>query len=336
MKIPKASQIVIITDETVKALYGDDLKNKLNANLIAIPDGEGSKSRTMKAKIEDEMLDMACDRDTLIIALGGGVVGDLAGFVASTYMRGIPFIQIPTTLLAMVDSSIGGKTAINVKHGKNLIGTFWKAKDIYLDVHYLRSLPKEHIVNGLVEAVKMFLTHDRESFSYVEEKLDAILAKDEDALTYLIEKARSIKFKVVKQDEREENQRILLNFGHTVGHGLEKLSNYKIMHGKAVGFGILFESKISQIEGSLQEDAFQRVYRFMMRLGININEIDYNEEEIWKAMLNDKKNRCGELMYVVLDSIGKASYVNALNRDIFKTAYKELLCPEIHLDNYLK
>src|SRR5579862_7344926 len=238
-------KLVIVTDDTVDHLYANHLLKQLkNANplLFTFPAGEQSKSAEIKSKIEEKMIQANCDRDTLLIALGGGVVGDLAGFIAATYMRGISYIQVPTTLLAMVDSSVGGKTSINTPQGKNLIGAFWQPKTVVADIHCLKTLPEVHCVNGLIEAIKMFLTNDADYFHYVNTHLDRFFHKDEIVLQKIIERAVQIKVDIVSQDETEKNLRMTLNFGHTIGHALEKITGYAILHGFAVALGILIEA----------------------------------------------------------------------------------------------
>lgn len=316
--LEQVSRYIIVTDETTRELFGEKLLKDLReaghrVDLISVPPGEKSKSREVKAMVEDQMFDLECKRDTMIIALGGGVVGDLAGFVAATFMRGIPYVQVPTTLLAMVDSSVGGKTAIDTKHGKNLIGAFWPPVRTIIDVDFLSTLPQKFLVDGLVEAVKIFMTNDAESFQFAKENMDKILAKDLPTLKELIRRAVQNKADVVSRDEREGNERAVLNFGHTVGHAMELLSDFKLSHGHAVALGILVESKLSMLAGDadghngyISKEDFNEVQAMIESLGYNPKEIlDFDADKLLAAMELDKKSRGHVIKYVVLTKIGE-------------------------------
>lgn len=314
VKKQSVSQIVIITDNTVKKLYGDRLLQELQTNikslifsLLSFKSGEQSKIQKTVTELQNQMFERKCGRDTLIIALGGGVVGDMAGYVAATYMRGIPYIQIPTTLLSMVDSSVGGKTGIDSKYGKNLIGAFWQPSAVFIDFNYLETLPKRQLMNGLVEAVKMFITHNKEMFEFVEANLNSIIKKDKKILEKIIFEAVKIKSGVVMRDELETGERKVLNFGHTIGHAIEKLSNYKILHGEAVAMGIIVESKISELMGILAKEDFERIKKLILKLGINLKVLrKFKIKDIIRTTGVDKKNVDGKVKYVLLEKIGKA------------------------------
>ena len=214
-------KMVIITDDHINTLYGPILVTALaefKPLLFTFLSGEISKTNKTKQTLEEQMLQQHCDRDTLILALGGGVVGDLAGFIAATYMRGIPYIQIPTSLLAMVDSSVGGKTGINTSQGKNVIGAFWQPRAVIMDTTCLMTLSEIQMINGLIEALKMFMTHSLADFNYVDTHLDRILNKDMAALNHVVQQAVTIKISMVSLDEQDHGQRMTLNFGHTIGH----------------------------------------------------------------------------------------------------------------------
>ena len=250
-KYCSSKQVVIITDKIVEKLYASEFAKQLGHDgykvlLLSIAPGEESKVQNVKEYLELEMLKAKYDRHTLLIAIGGGVIGDLSGFVAATYLRGIKYIQVPTTLLAMIDSSVGGKTAINTPYGKNLIGAFWQPQMVVMDIDLLASLPKVQLINGLVEAIKIFLTSDKEGFAYTKRHLDKILRHDMAKLQSVIRRAVSLKAHIVSEDEREENLRMILNFGHTIGHAIEKINDFKILHGYAVALGILVEAKIAE------------------------------------------------------------------------------------------
>jgi len=255
--------------------------------------------------IEAQLFKHRCGRDSLVLALGGGVVGDLAGFVAATYMRGIPYLQLPTSLLAMVDSSVGGKTGIDTPYGKNLIGAFWQPQAVIADMNCLATLSSAHLINGLIEAIKMFLTHQSKSFYYVKKHLDRILTRDRASLTQVIYQAVSIKAAVVSQDEKESNLRMILNAGHTIGHALEHLSHYQLMHGLAVGYGLLVEAKMAEQLGYLSQDHYQEIAMLLARLGVEGRHLKkYSPERLIQATKLDKKIKSGQSYYVLLNEIG--------------------------------
>lgn len=309
-------RIVIITDHTVSKIYGESLLDRLKEAvplLFSFIPGEQSKNAQTKLEIEEKMLEAGCGRETLLLALGGGVVGDLAGYIAATYMRGISYIQIPTTLLAMVDSSVGGKTGINVPQGKNLIGAFWQPACVVIDIHSLKSLSDVHLVNGLVEAIKMFSTSDAEYFNYVHVELDRVLHKEMSVLKKIIERAIRIKVDVVSRDETENNLRMILNFGHTIGHALEKATDYTILHGYAVAIGMLVEAKISQLMGLLSDADYNVIQLLFAKLKISINPLkNIDCDVIIKATKVDKKIRNNQVRFVLLKKIGEVCNENGL------------------------
>ncbi len=316
------STSVIITDENVKKLYGEKLRKEIKNNghkvfLFSVPAGESSKSQKFKTIIEEKMLKLRIDRHSVIIALGGGVVGDLAGFIAATYMRGIPYIQVPTTLLSMVDSSIGGKTGIDTKQGKNLIGSFWHPRAVFVDPKYLKTLSQKHFINGLFEAVKVFMTSDAESFQYVEKYIDTILKRNDkrnynETLQEVVRSALKIKAGVVERDEREKGERMILNFGHTISHSLEKLSKYKMLHGYAVALGIIIEAGLAVDLGKLKVADHLRIKNLLInKMGIDLKILRaYKPREILDHSKNDKKAKNGKSRYVILKEIGKAYVSN--------------------------
>ncbi|MGH7884712.1 MAG: 3-dehydroquinate synthase, partial [Thermodesulfobacteriota bacterium] len=241
-----AYSYVIITDSNVKQLYGDILLKKMRlifprVELISFPAGEQNKNRETKSYLEDKMLELKFARDSAIIALGGGVVGDIAGFVAATYVRGLNYIQIPTSLVACVDSSIGGKTAVDTKHGKNLIGAFHQPKAVFINTDTLKTLNKKEINEGLAEVIKYGVIMDKNFFSYLEENIEEVHKHDDEVILNIIKTSCMIKAEVVKKDEKESNLRKILNFGHTIGHAIEQLSEYTISHGEAISRGMVLE-----------------------------------------------------------------------------------------------
>ena len=314
--LPESTGIImIISDETVQHYYGTILKQSLidsgyEVLSFAFPAGEASKNILLKTQIESEMINQGCDRYSVILALGGGVVGDIAGFIAATYMRGIAYLQIPTTLLAMIDSSVGGKTGIDTPEGKNLIGAFWQPTAVISDVLCLKSLPQQHLISGLIEALKIFLTSDPASLFFLQKHLDDILNYDEAILVDIISRAVRIKAEIVRRDEKELHERAILNFGHTIGHALEQLSNYQLLHGYAVALGILVEAKIAELQGILGAKHYAFIEALLYRLNIRPQElVIYDVNHILAATKVDKKKRFGQVHYVLLKDLGHVYHV---------------------------
>jgi 3-dehydroquinate synthase len=308
----KNKKIVVITDDNVKNICKTSILKALKPDcLISIPAGEQSKTRKTKEKIEDELLKKKYSRDTLIIALGGGVIGDLAGFVASTYNRGISLIHIPTTLLAMVDSSIGGKTGIDTKHGKNLIGTIYQPDAVFADLELLNSLPKEEFLNGLAEIVKIAIISDKALFSFIEKNNKKILGKEKNALLHIIKKSIELKKDVVEKDEKESGLRQILNFGHTIGHALEADSNYKGKHGHYVSIGMAVESKIAVETKNLKQNENKKIISLLKKLNLPTQVDDnININKIIEIMKSDKKTRDQKPRFIILKEIGKVKTEN--------------------------
>ena len=305
----KDKKPVIITDSNVKEMckekISDTLKG-LNPAIVFIPASESSKSRQMKEKIEDSLLEKKYSRDTVIIAMGGGVVGDLAGFVASTYNRGIPIIHIPTTLLAMVDSSIGGKTSVDTAQGKNLIGTIYQPEAVFTDLDFLDSLPKEEFLNGFVEIIKIAATSDKELFSFIENNISSILEKEKNSLLHIIKRSIELKKNVVEKDEKESGLRQILNFGHTFGHAFESYSDYKEKHGRCISLGIAVESKIAVLNNDLKEKEEKKILSLLEAFGLPVKvNGDINIDKIMEAMVSDKKTLGQKPRFVILNRIGK-------------------------------
>ncbi len=325
----------LITDSNVAEIYGKALFKELesalgNAKMIVFPAGEKNKNRKNKALIEDRMLDFGFGRDCAIIALGGGVVGDLAGFVAATYMRGIPCIQVPTTLVACVDSSVGGKTAVDTSHGKNLIGSFHQPQRVYADIDALKTLEPKHISEGLAEVIKYGVIKSSGFFSYLEKNIEKIFKLDDTALLDITEISCQIKAEVVREDEREQNLRKILNFGHTVGHAIEQLSKYTVSHGEAISVGMVIEGEIALERTEWTKEDQQRLVQLLKKARLPVEmpyEVDV--EEIIEIMKIDKKARRGKIEISLPVSIGKmreieGSYGIRVDEQAIKAAFKSL------------
>lgn len=331
-----STNIVIITDNTVKKLYGTALKTRLTTQgfkvlLLAFSAGEHSKTLDTVKQCAEQILAKRYGRDTLIVALGGGVVGDLAGFLAATYMRGLAYVQIPTTLLSMIDSSVGGKTAVNLPQGKNLLGAFWHPAEVIADISSLKTLQSNHLIAGLVEALKIFLTCNRTQFIKTAKNIDKILALDEPNLIETIKQSVKLKTKIVEQDAQEKSFRMILNFGHTIGHALEKLSDYKLIHGIAVGYGILVEAKIAEIMGLLSTKNFDFIVSVFQKLNIDKKNLKkYSIEKLLAYTMTDKKSRDQKARYILLSDLGVTyhsvtDYVHPVDAKIVRTAFAALV-----------
>lgn len=310
-KLKPVSRYVIITAGIVKKIAGEKLlqtlkKSGLQADLISFEGGEKTKNEKTHSELTHAMLAKKCGRDTMVLALGGGVVGDMAGYVAATYMRGVPYVQIPTSFLAMVDSSIGGKVGVDTPQGKNLIGAFWHPEAVIADIDCLKNLPEEQLVNGMMEAVKIFLTYDKSFYNSTLKNWQKILKKDSALLQKIIARSIELKIGVVVRDEFDANERMVVNWGHTIGHAIEHLSNYRLLHGYSVALGILVESKISQLLGVLSEKDFQNIRSSMRKFGINEKELrKFKIDAVIKQTLIDKKSGNGKVKYVLLERIGR-------------------------------
>lgn len=306
----RASKFAIITDFNTRRLYGEKLqrlikKQKLQVELFSFPAGENSKNLKTAEKLGIELVKREFDRDSIIIALGGGVAGDLAGFVASIYKRGINYIQIPTTLLAQVDSSIGGKTGVDIPEGKNLLGSFYQPKAVFIDIEFLKTLPKEEIKNGLAEAIKYGMIQSYELFEYLEQNF---LKRTDRFYLKIIKKSCEIKSRIAEKDEKEGDFRKILNYGHTVGHAIETAEEYKISHGEAVALGMVYEGKISNQIGLLDKKDLERQNKLIQNLGLPISyRGDINN--LIEIMKRDKKAKLGEIYFVLPATIGKIKQV---------------------------
>ncbi len=298
--------LAIITDGNLHKLYSHWLKDNFpSALLYIIQPGEKSKSRKVKGKIEDFLLENNFPRSGQIIAFGGGVVGDLAGFVAATYKRGISFSQIPTSLLAMVDSSVGGKTAVNTPAGKNLIGAFWQPSQVDISPKFLQTLDHQQFMGGLAEVIKIALTFDTELCQYIIDNQEKILQKEKTAIMHLVQKAIQKKADIVKEDETEQGIRALLNFGHTAAHSIETASRHKVIHGKAVALGIAIESILAWQSAFLAYADLEKILHLLTKLRY-LAPLSHSPSKLISIMQNDKKNKENKIYFVCLKAVGKA------------------------------
>ncbi len=304
-----AKKYVIITNPTVDKLYGNKVKENLSnggltANLLTVPDGEEYKSLDSAGRLYQELTECFAERNTPILALGGGVIGDLSGFVASTYMRGVPLVQIPTTLLAQVDSSIGGKVAVDHGKIKNKIGTFYQPRMVISDTATLKTLPQNEFANGMAEVIKSAVIRDREFFTFIEQNLDKINGRDEDTIEEMVFRAAGIKACVVMQDEMDTGLRNILNFGHTLGHAVETVSAFRIAHGQAVSIGMIAEAKISLKMGTFEERELKKLEKLLSDCGLPTKMPEMDKDSVLKAMRHDKKITGGNIRFALPHNIG--------------------------------
>jgi 3-dehydroquinate synthase len=305
-----ASRYIVITDSNVSALYGESLLNRLKgmglrADMIEFPAGEGSKNISTLLGIIEKMLKIGADRSSALLAFGGGVVGDVTGLVASLFMRSLPYIQIPTTLMAQVDSSIGGKTAIDLPEGKNLLGTFHQPRGVFIDLKFLETLSDKEFNNGLMEVIKYGIIEDAGLFCFLEEHLEEILKRHDDVLEKIVKTSCKIKKGIVEIDEKEQGLRRILNFGHTIGHAVEAASGYSISHGESVALGTIAAVRISERLYDLPAEDRLRIERLINTAGLSgqIRQA-VTTEEILSRLNMDKKKKGDTIHFVLLKKIG--------------------------------
>ncbi len=317
-----AHRFTLIADDRVASLYGERILALLSdagmrADLLTFPAGETSKSRESWGVICDAMLAAGLGRDSAVLALGGGVTGDLAGFVAATYMRGLPLVQLPTSLLAMIDSSVGGKTGIDTPAGKNLLGAFHPPRLVLAEAAALRTLPPAELRSGLAEAIKHGAIADAGYLQAIETSLDRVFAADAAATVPLIERSVEIKAAVVASDEREAGPRKTLNFGHTVGHAVEAASEFRLLHGEAVAIGMVAEARIGERLGIGERGTADRLRRALARAGLPVAvPPDLDPRDLVERTRLDKKARAGRVEYVLLRRIGEASWGHRVEDEV--------------------
>jgi 3-dehydroquinate synthase len=308
-----AHSYALISDASVAALHGDRLLNALtaagaDARLFTFPAGERQKTRAEWIRLSDEMLAARLGRDTVVLALGGGVTGDLAGFVAATYMRGLPLVQLPSSLLAMVDSSVGGKTGVDTHAGKNLIGAFHSPVLVVADIDLLDTLPPEHLRAGLAEAVKHGAITDAGYLADIGSAAGALLRGDPDALCRLVGRSVQIKADIVSRDPREGGLRKVLNFGHTLGHAFEMLSGYELLHGEAISIGMVLEARLGEAMGVTRAGSADHLATVLGAIGLPVRSPrSHTPEEVIAATVLDKKGREGRVEYALIYEIGQAA-----------------------------
>lgn len=331
-KVYEGNKIFIVTDENVMKFYGDKVKEILTAagydlTGYVLPAGEEAKSSPYLKKGYDYLLENNFSRDNLILAFGGGVVGDLAGFLAATFMRGIPFIQIPTTLLAQVDSSVGGKTGINHPRGKNLIGAFYQPKMVLIDPELLRTLEVRELITGLAEVLKYGFIVDRDLLEFMTSHREEIFKLETAALSRIIVSSCSIKAKIVREDEKEKGSRALLNFGHTIGHALEAVTGYKkYTHGEAVAIGMAAAAELSSRVTGLEKKEVDYLKELISAYGLPLScQYGENPEEVYQRLFYDKKVQKNRLRWILLRGLGEAYIDERVDNEIVKEVLEGIM-----------
>lgn len=323
-----AERIALVTVSTIARRYAPMLTRGLRAKgvrvgRIVVPDGDRAKNLGQLAKLYDQFLELGLDRQSAVVTLGGGVVGDLGGFAAATYLRGIPFVQVPTTVLAMVDASIGGKTGVNLRQGKNLVGAFHQPQGVFIDVATLHSLPLRQRAAGTAELIKAAMIWDAELFEWLESRIEAFLDLDPKVVIPALERACGIKAEVVERDEREGGLRRLLNFGHTLAHAIETHSGYHgVLHGEAVAMGMVFAAERSEALGFAPLGTRSRLEALLKRTGLPTRVPDRPRRAYLSAIAVDKKKEGGKIHFVVSKGIGSAGTALLGLRDIIPPGWR--------------
>lgn len=327
LPLKSGDQVMLVTNETLAPLYLDKVRGVLeragvNVDSVIHPDGEQYKSLTVLDTVFTALLKKPHGRDTTLVALGGGVIGDLTGFAAASYQRGVRFIQVPTTLLSQVDSSVGGKTAVNHPLGKNMIGAFYQPASVVVDLDCLKTLPARELASGLAEVIKYGIILDADFFTWLEGNLDALLRLDGPAMAYCIRRCCELKAEVVAADEREAGLRALLNLGHTFGHAIEAEMGYgNWLHGEAVAAGIVMAARASERLGQFSSADTQRIIALLERAGLPVNgPCEMSAQDYLPHMLRDKKVLAGELRLVLPLAIGKSEVRGGVSHEVVLSA----------------
>lgn len=305
-----AGKLTVITDTNVERHQAGEFVSELEAcglkaSLFVVEAGEGCKNLDTVKMIYRHLMQVDTDRSSALIALGGGVVGDVAGFAAATYLRGIPFIQVPTSLLAQADSSVGGKVGVDFEGSKNMIGAFYQPRFVYMNVNSLRTLPLRELKSGLAEIIKHGIIADGDFFEYVDNNAERILSLDENVLQYVARMNCSIKGRVVEQDEKEGGLRAVLNFGHTIGHAIESVSGFRLLHGECVSLGMIGAFMMAQYLGMVDEAAVKKVVSILDKIGLPVRITGMDIDSVYRQMFNDKKAKGRKLLFVLPKRIGE-------------------------------
>jgi 3-dehydroquinate synthase len=324
----KLTHAVVIADQNVLS-YAETVRASLQAegvrvDLFEVPPGEQTKTTHVAESLWQQMLDCGADRKSVVIAVGGGVVGDLAGFIAATFGRGVAFVQVPTTLLAHVDSSVGGKVGVNLPQAKNMVGAFWQPRGVLIDIAALDTLPDREYRAGLAEVVKYGVIMDSEFFNYLEQNTDAINSRQPDVLCRMIERCCQLKADVVENDEREETGlRAILNYGHTFCHAVESVAGYgRYLHGEAVSIGMLCASRLAELLGRVDPDVSERQRALLAALQLPLEIEGLDDDALVQSMLQDKKVEHGQLRFVLPDRIGHVELVGDVPMELARRALR--------------
>jgi 3-dehydroquinate synthase len=324
-------KVLLVSDDHVHELYGEKVRTSLQeaefcTSLAKVPPGEIYKSLSQAIKLYEKCVESKLDRDSTIIGMGGGVIGDLAGFVASTYLRGVDFVLLPTTLLAQVDSSVGGKVGVDLPQGKNLVGSFYQPRFVYADLTVLRTLSSQQVKEGLAEVVKYGVIKDAEFFDWVEKNLERIKALDLEVIEFTVKRSVEIKAEVVETDERElKGRRQILNFGHTIGHAIEASSGYRsYTHGEAVALGMVGAARIAERMGCFPSHLVRRLNHLLEAIGLPTWIEGVDEEKIWEALQLDKKVREDKLHFVLPKSIGEVFLTAEVSPNLIRETLQDL------------
>ena len=327
--IPKSSKLMLISDRNVFALAGERVLSILRdagfmVESAVVPGGEGCKNLTVTAWLYEQMLVYGLDRKSTVLALGGGIVGDVAGFAAATYMRGVGYIQIPTTLLALVDSSVGGKTGVNLPQGKNLVGAFYQPGLVFADIAFIGSLSDKEYLTGLAEVIKYGIIWDESLFTYLEENKGKVMSRDRDCLIDIVARCCDIKAEIVGKDEKESGLRALLNMGHTFGHAFESLTDYKgFTHGEAVAVGMIYAARLAVARSLISQSESDRISSLIKSYGLPVAYGDLSAGDIIASMYRDKKTVGGKIKFVVPIGIGQSEIIT----DVTEEQMMEVLGP---------
>jgi len=326
-----SDSVVIVTDANVaryhlQPILRNLLHHKFEPMVITIPAGESQKNLRRAAAIFSEMLKKRVPRSAAIVALGGGVIGDLAGFVAATYQRGITLVHVPTTMLAQVDSSIGGKVAVNLPLGKNMVGAFYQPAFVWIDAEYLKTLPMREVVCGLGEVIKYGLIRDARLFEFLESHIDEILRLETETMMHVQTSCAAMKARIVSQDERETGVRVILNCGHTIGHGLESAGRYKVLkHGEAILLGMIAEGMIARDMNLLDSKSCERLAALIHRVPMKVKLSSLKLKDITSAMGRDKKRTATSLRFVLPRAIGEVNVVDDVPQKLIQSAVRQIL-----------